>query len=270
MLLGTGALAQQMVGDFAPLKVGNVWGYSYNYFYHPFDFPMSSDTAITETLSVIIEVQSSHTNNTDTIFLLSVTEVGKRYRCWISYAPTIVNFDTIPISDSLVDSAIVRNGVVIPAPGYCCHVFPFCKKHAIEQDSLKKGILGADTLFYLSKKYSVLAPPYSVTSIYVQNIGLYDSSSYFYDISSDDSYGFAISLLSFNNQPIPPLVGVRPASVSSPRAIVFNPTCHLRISCTGKPDRLFNKGFMLNGRSMSTYKNSGAMPVIETGQPQKK
>jgi hypothetical protein len=47
------------VGDFAPLNIGTKWEYAINSTLTPFYFPMSNDSAISESLLVSFEIKKS-------------------------------------------------------------------------------------------------------------------------------------------------------------------------------------------------------------------
>lgn len=171
------------VNDFAPTAIGTKWEYSY-YYSGPYY------TADYDSFTIRINLVSKQIRGNETLFLLDIRKTG------LSTREDQQNIAVATTIDSqFIDTAVVFNDSILPAPGNRCEVFPFWKKHGISPESLDKIVVGDD-----SKKTFTFRPEgYYGVSIYLQDIGLY---SQYYTNNSQAFSDWSIKLLSFNDEPI--------------------------------------------------------------------
>lgn len=85
--------------------------------------------------------------------------------------------------------------------GYSCEVFPFFESHLVQRDSLQKGLVGMDSLFFLEMpKWYVQSKTVGVT--YLQNIGLYFQNLLYPGGRMLGTDYAEINLLAYNNNKI--------------------------------------------------------------------
>jgi hypothetical protein len=121
--------------DFAPIGTGTSWEYSYYY-------SIKSGTSYKTDSSIIrIELISQQIHGNDTVFLLSVKEEGT----WMSYRMGDSVSRTGKIDSTYIDTAILSDSSISPAPGYRCRIFPLWKSHTVRKDSLGRCKIGDET-----------------------------------------------------------------------------------------------------------------------------
>lgn len=171
------------IGDFAPLKVGSVWKYSYTNYSEYMGWFTGCDT-----LSIEISLQSIQIRDKDTLILLDVKEQGRSISANFS---GVVQADTIG-STKFIDTVMIIGDSIFKSSGYKSKVFPFWKAHNVNSTDLNKGLSGIDTLYFPPSPD--FRPENGYT--YLQNVGLYTHNyawgGHRYDITK-------IKLLSYND-----------------------------------------------------------------------
>jgi hypothetical protein len=183
VVTGPDEINPSTVNNFAPTEIGTKWEYSY-YYTGPYY------TTDHDSFTIRINLGSKQIRGNETLFLLNIRETG---------VSTKENEQKIVVASAIdsqfIDTAIVFNDSIFPAPGNRCAVFPFWKKHGISSDSLNKIIVGNDSI----KAYIIVTEGLPGQAVYLQDIGLY--SKYYLNISMTFS-DWSIKLLSFNDKPI--------------------------------------------------------------------
>jgi hypothetical protein len=178
-----------MIGDFAPTTVGAKWVYSYYYL----STDLMGSFRIMDSLTVSITVSSKILRGNDTVIVLSVLEQGSK----LSNYPG-EGTDTTGVWN-YTDTAIASGDSVVKHAPYHCPVFPFFTYHTITEDSLKKVLLGNDSIScYCHYDPVCMEYEYHETYYYYQNIGEYS----YYECGSPPGMGvlrYQINLISFSN-----------------------------------------------------------------------
>jgi hypothetical protein len=228
MLIASAAFCA-MIGDFAPTAVGAKWVYSY---YYLGGNGMSTER---DSLTVSITVSSKFMVGQDTIIILDVLEQGRKISNYGGIKDTTGTWN-------YSDTAIGSGDSVVPWANhaYGINIFPFYKNHVLTQDSLKKVLLGGDSVFYY--RQSFVSGGYQC---YYQNIGLY---SYFNLQLGGFTYSVNVNLISFNNGSIS--VAAKP-SVSKPAARPVISFRHAVIILDGKQMRKGGIYYNIGGKRIS-------------------
>jgi hypothetical protein len=176
------SFCETAVSDFAPLKIGEKWVYSYyqrraqSYFSEKID-----------SLMVEIELSSIETIGNDTLVLLNIKESGVSKER--PYPGNDVFNDSI-VNKTFFDSVIIVGNRLSKPNGYRSKVCPFFRCHTISIDSLQMGVVENDSLYYFAIDYDFYHQKY------VQNVGLYS-----YDVQTVSMITLestSINLISYN------------------------------------------------------------------------
>jgi hypothetical protein len=191
-----------VIGDFAPIKIGSEWKYSFRNSTLGLDNFLRVDSGLAE-----IKVLSKQPRDTDTLVELYVKEEN-RSRIFTFNS----NDDTIKdtISDTaysrlFYDTAIISGNSVARSAFYHCSVFPFYSRHFIDTTGLSRVKFGGDTLYSLIFDLSEFD---NSREIYFQNVGLYSRD---WSFMSHSIIKESIRLVSFNGT-------APPASARNPLA----------------------------------------------------
>jgi hypothetical protein len=189
LLLSLSSLSMPItINDFAPMKIGNTWDYSYSNlswdgFYRWWDL---------DSINIHLALTQIIPAGNDTLVIFNCSKKGF-HKSQTVYPPGPV--DSIAISSDSIDTAIISGASI-----RCfdvrdgASVYPFWKAHSINSDSLHLGFYNNDSAYYLFTPYSNSVLPGS--SIYLQNVGLYE----YHDslVSTRGSWHETIRLLHFN------------------------------------------------------------------------
>lgn len=234
-----------MIGDFAPTTVGAKWVYSY---YYLGGNGMSTER---DSLTVSITESSKFMVGQDTIIILEVLEQGRKISNYGGIKDTTGTWN-------YMDTAIASSDSVVPWANhaYGINIFPFYKNHVLTQDSLKKVLLGGDSVFYYRQSFAS-----GGYQCYYQNIGLY---SYFNLQLGGFTYSVNVNLISFNNGSIS--VAAKP-SVSKPAARPVISFRHAVIILEGSK-QMRNNGiyYDVNGKRISSRQYHGIL-LEKIGNP---
>jgi hypothetical protein len=262
-LLCCGSLlfGQEQIGDFAPIIVGNNWKYSFTEEHTPLDFPMSSDTARSETSFVSISVQAITTNGTDTIVQLSGTNSGKIIRTWFSTSGQQREFhDTITVAKSWVDSAIIRGDSIFRRAGYSAPVFPFYKKHSVLEASTIPGSVGGATELLIKDSVGSVLTSLVRSDTWCRNLGMIHSYNY---VGYFAEYEKLIDLKEFNGQPIVIDASVQYQSSNSNYVCSGNSGFKVEVIHSRKTAGVSQGLYLVNGRCFKKGELlRSSMPII--------
>jgi hypothetical protein len=247
ILVSSSFASSTLIGDFAPTTVGSKWVYFYK------DGPgMHSEPIPSDSLIIQIEAISKEKKGKDTLVLLKIIENGK------SFSPIGLTLPT-QINDTFIDSAIISDDSIYKSSSYQCKVFPFWNQHNILSDSLKRVKLRNDTLFVFSLGNDTTFPFVSYSS-YLQGIGLYSLISVQLMSSMD------ITLISFNNKPIPVETKFPSKNALEEKATLCNKTFKTKLITKGS--KLFATGYLLNGKKTRATGNVSSGIILTNGSNQ--
>jgi hypothetical protein len=229
LILLSNSFGSEMIGDFAPAKVGSVWEYSYSNYsslpgpgYHQFD-----------TFSVRIEVNSKKKiGKQDTLITLRISEKGRSSYILL---PSVVDST---FQREFVDTVVFKNDSVFKAPGYRCIVFPFWRTHSISSDSLSKVLKNKDTVYQYNYNFGW------GNSRFLENVGLIH---YYCVTQFNPQSTININLLSFNDTLV--AVGVKNTPKTVSTKIGTKPQVLIR---TNHPYSISENSVLLNGKEMKT------------------
>jgi hypothetical protein len=234
MLLASTAFCA-MIGDFAPTTVGAKWVYSY-YYNHD---DIVGNIFEWDSLTVSITISSKFIRGKDTVFVLGVSEQGRKFS---NYNAQRINTDTTG-TWNYTDTAIASGDSIVYNGSYRCHIFPFYKYHTITQDSLKKVLLDNDSIYcYGDSNY----PNYYY---YYQNIGYF---SFDFEMEFSGIWIHKAKLIFFSNGNIS--VATKPF-VSKPTARSAVSYRHAVIILDGKQMRNNGIYYDVRGKRISAGKN---------------
>jgi hypothetical protein len=226
-----------MIKDFAPLQIGTTWVYSY------FGWEDLITTFTLDSMNITLKIQSKINRGTDTLILIDVHQ----QKAPINGPHVVPKRAAINLDSDYIDTVIARGDSIIPK-NYRCPVFPFLSTHSIDQESLRKIKLGADSLFEYSNSYHEMT--FNNTIHYIQNRGLSDrSTDHWLGVSPKSRKGENINLLSFNGNPIP--VAVKSITYNG---CSFQPKAFyaLRLNLLQKRMHARTIYFDLNGKTIAT------------------
>lgn len=232
------------IGDFAPLKVGSVWKYSYTYYEGYMGWFTGCDT-----LSIEINLQSIKIRDKDTLILLDIKEEGRSISAYEG-----VTFHDTTGSTRFIDTIIIIEDSIFEYSRYRCKVFPFWNAHNVDSINLHKGLSGGDTLYCLLTPNIVAGLGYT----YLQNIGLY---SYNFTQNSHRNISLHIKLDSFNDKLIS--LSTKEPVKRSQMFNITNPESSRMLTFTH--NKLAQSVFSLTGKKVSIGDNLPTGIIITKG-----
>jgi hypothetical protein len=231
-----------LIGDFAPLKIGSVWKYSYTNYETYMGWFTGSDS-----LSIEISLQSIQIRDKDTLILLDVKEQGRSISANLS---GVVQADTIG-SAKFIDTVIIIGDSIFKSSRYKSKIFPFWKAHNVNSTDLNKGLSGIDTLYYPPTPN--FRPENGYT--YLQNVGLYTHNyswgGHRYDITK-------IKLSSYNDN-----LNTKHPGIHSPTFAITNSNNSRILSLTHK--KAVQLAFSLTGKIVHVEDNLPTGIIITKG-----
>jgi hypothetical protein len=239
------------IGDFAPLKVGSVWKYSYIY-----SEESGGQVVKRDLLTIEIVLMSMQVNGNDTTILLNAKEQGR------SISEGGQGFDTTG-SALYIDTVIIADSIIKQPTGYKCKVFPFWKTHNVDSTNISiDGVTSYSTNSYpIYGEHNLQTDQIDVVTgyTYIQNVGL--KSSVFSYGRYSGKHTTTINLISFNDK-------VTPLSIQN------------EYKCTQKPNRSYadkskiltfpnskitQPAFSLTGRKIFTGHRIPAGIIVSNG-----
>lgn len=214
-----------VIGDFAPIKIGSSWKYSYT----------STDGYVGtiynyDSGTVEVTILSMQPRGIDTLILMHIKEQGR--------SKTLIEDSPFDYNKDFVDTAIISGDSIFQPQTYHCKLFPFWKSHYIDSSLLAKGISESSPKYYLSN---------SLGYTYLQNVGLYSRK---FQVFMNHFEIKTINLLSYNGAAID--LGVKTA-MNNARKLPLPSHYVKRISITHA--RFGQTAFSISGKKISPYKN---------------
>ncbi len=233
------ALCSDRVQDFAPIKIGSKWEYSY----HDQMYNIAEGLVYIDSLMISIEIASISRVGDDSLIILKNTESG--YSVTHVYTEEKGNFlDTNYVDSMFIDTVIITEGNITKGQNYKGRIFPYWSSHEIVIDSLDKGTLNSDTLYFYNKDYKPCQNQPGV--LYIQNIGLY---SYQSDFCTHHTRTLEIKLSHYNENKIS--LSTKNNSKSVAKNVSSKCSSEILVKRNSKK---INQGYLINGKKISEHK----------------